>query len=79
VVVFVVNGRLKRIEGPARLTHAQLVRLAYPEATETDPYTVVYRRKKCCGNKDRDGSVQPGETVEVKTSMVINVALTTNS
>jgi hypothetical protein len=74
----IVNGRRKEVH-KRRLTFAQVVALAFPDAppNENIIYTVAYR----CGGNDRhpEGTIVAGESVKIKDGTIFDVTATDKS
>lgn len=74
----IVNGRRKDVHG-RRLTFAEVVKLAFPEAppSENVIYTVMYRN----GGNERhpEGSIVTGESVKIKDGTIFDVTATDKS
>jgi Multiubiquitin len=74
----VVNGRRKEVH-KRRLTFAEVVRLAFPDAPPSDNiiYTVAYRN----GGNDRhpEGTLVVGESVKIKDGTIFDVTATDKS
>lgn len=71
----VVNGR-PRVVHEDELSYRQVVRLAYPDATDDESilYTVSYANPH-----GKDGTLVEGQQVKVKDGMVFNVGKTNRS
>ncbi len=74
----IVNGRRKEVH-KRRLTFAEVVRLAFPDAPTSDSiiYTVAYRN----GGNERhpEGTIVAGESVRIKDGTIFDVTATDKS
>jgi hypothetical protein len=71
-----VNGR-ERTVAQKELTFDELVVLAFgPPNYDTSVYTITYRKGP---DKQEKGSLQPGDSVKLKTGMIFNVVRTDKS
>jgi hypothetical protein len=71
-----VNGR-ERTVTQKELTFDELVVLAFgPPNYDTSVYTITYRKGP---DKQEKGSLQPGDSVKLKTGMIFNVVRTDKS
>ena len=74
----IVNGRRKEVH-KRRLTFAEVVKLAFPDAPPSDNiiYTVAYRN----GGNDRhpEGTIVAGESVKIKDGTIFDVTATDKS
>jgi hypothetical protein len=75
-VTIIVNGRPKEVE-KEKLTFDEIVRLAYPDPPTGDNVVITVTYSKGKGNNQ--GSLLPGDEVEVKAGMVFNVTVTDKS
>jgi hypothetical protein len=74
-VTIIVNGRPKHV-AQDRISFTELVQLAWGSVDPNTIYTVLYTN----GPKDnRDGSMSPGDSVEIKSGMNFNVTPTGKS
>jgi hypothetical protein len=75
-VTIIVNGRPRDVEKD-QLTFDDVVRLAYPDPPTGDNIVITVTYSKGEGNKQ--GSLQPGDTIKAKAGMVFNVTVTDKS
>lgn len=73
----IVNTREKEVEGK-EVTYDQIVALAFenPPTGENIEITIAYRDGP---GQNKEGSLQPGETVRIKKEMIFDVTATDKS